>query len=193
LATWVRRQGVTVDVTSAVDLAGAMAEGIDPMHIVIHAHDGATASVRRAVSTGAARFVVGSSRQIAGLAESADRVQRVVIDTTAMDALTSEVLAQRGLELIGLHRRLDDPDDAIGMVALREMIAQMARIRRKHGVLLSRVSLAGLDVGERCLEPRILRRIAEAMNEVIGDACARHAFPRPGLTVSPTRSVLLPA
>jgi Pyridoxal-dependent decarboxylase, pyridoxal binding domain len=195
LAVWIRRHGVTVDVTSDVELAAAMADAIDPMHIVMHPQDGAAAPIRRAVNVGAARFVVRSSKQIAFLADSADRIQRVVIDATdaVADTLASKVLAHRGLELIGLHSRLDDPDDAIGMVKLREIIAAMVRIRREHGVLLSRVSVAGLDVGERCLEPRILRGVAEAMGEVIGDACARHRFPRPGLTLSPRRSALLSA
>jgi diaminopimelate decarboxylase len=50
-----------------------------------------------------------------------------------------------------------------------------------------------LEVGERCLQPRILRCVAEAIGEVIGDACARHRYPRPALTVSPGRAALLPA
>jgi hypothetical protein len=69
----------------------------------------------------------------------------------------------------------------------------MSRIRREHNVLLTRVSLAGLDVGEHWLEPRILRRVAGAMGEVIGDACARHRYPRPALTLSPSPAALLPA
>jgi diaminopimelate decarboxylase len=73
------------------------------------------------------------------------------------------------------------------------MIAAMSGIRREHGILLTRVSVAGLEVGERCLQPRILRCVAEAIGEVIGDACARHRYPRPALTVSPGRAALLPA
>ena len=195
LAAWIRREQVTVDVTNAGELDRALAAGIDPMHIVMHPQGRAAAPIRRAVNAGAARFVVGSSRQIAILADSADRIQRVVVDATdhAGDTLASEVLAHRGLELIGLHCRLDDPDDPIGAVKLREMIAEMARIRRDHAVLLTRISLAGMDVGEHCLEPRILRRVAEAMGEVVGEACARHRYPRPALTVSPSRVALLPA
>ena len=69
----------------------------------------------------------------------------------------------------------------------------MSRIRREHAVLLGRISLAGLDVGERYLEPRILRRVAEAIGEVIGDACAHHGYPRPALTLAPRGSALLPS
>jgi diaminopimelate decarboxylase len=195
LAAWIRRHGVTVDVTTAGELDYALAKGIDPMRIVMHAGDRVAASIPNAVNAGAARFVVGSSRQIAVLVGHADQIQRVVIDATdrPADALAPRVLAHRGLELIGLHCRTDDRVDAIGAVKLREMIAAMSGIRREHGILLTRVSVAGLEVGERCLQPRILRRVAEAIGEVIGDACARHRYPRPALTVSPGRAGLLPA
>ena len=195
LATWIRRERVTVDVANAGALDRALAVGIDPMHIVMHPHGRAVAPVRSAVNAGAARFVVGASRQIAILADSAERIQRVVVDATdhAGDTLASEVLAHRGLDLIGLHCKLDDPDDAIGAVKLRAMIAEMSWIRREHAVLLTRISLAGMDVGEHCHELRILRRVAEAVGEVVGEACARHRYPRPALTLSPSREALLPA
>ena len=163
------------------------------MHMVMYSGD--AASIRRGVDAGAARFVVASSLEIANVAASAERVQQVVVDASdhAVGALASDVLTHPELELIGLHCNLDDPDDAIGAVKLRQMVADMSRIRRAHNVLLTRVSLAGLDVGGHWLEPRILRRVAEAMGEVIGVACARHLFPRPALTLSPSPAALLPA
>jgi len=194
-AAWIRREQVTVDVTNAGELNRAIAARIDPMHIVMHPQGRAVAPIRGAVNAGAARFVVSSCRQIAILGDRADRTQRVVVDATdhAGGALASDVLTHPELELIGLHCNLDDPDDAIGTVKLRQMVAEIVRIRRAHNVLLTRVSLAGLDVGEHWLEPRILRRVAEAMGEVIGAACTQHRYPRPVLTVSPSRAALLPA
>ncbi len=193
LTAWIRRHRVTVDVTTAGELDRALASGIAPMRIVMHPGSGA-APIRHAVKAEAARFVVSSSQQIAILADSANRIQRVVIDATddAAGTLASGALAHRGLDLIGLHCRLDDPDDPIGAIKLRRLIAEMSWIRREHAILLTRISLAGLDVGEHCLEPRILRRVAEAIGEVIGDACARHRYPRPALTLAPRRSALLP-
>jgi len=193
VAAWIRRHGVTVDVTSAHDLDRATAAGIDPVHIVMHSGD--AASIRRGVNSGVPRFVVGSSLQIATLADSARRVQRVVVDATdhAGGTLASEVLTYPELELIGLHCNLEDSDDAIGAVQLRQIIAEMARIRHDKGVLLTRISLAGLDVGEPYIEPRILRRVGEAIGEVVGDACAAYRYPRPALSVSPSPITLLPA
>lgn len=190
---WIRRHRVTVDVATADELDRALAAGIAPSRIVVHPGSGAAAAIRHAVNLGAARFVVNSSRHIATLADGVGRTQRVVIDVTdaAADTLASEVLAHRGLDLIGLHCRLDDTDDAIGALRLHGLIAEMSWIRREHSVLLTRISVAGFDVGERGVEARILRRIAEAMGEVIGDACARHRYPRPALTLAPRRSALL--
>ncbi|MDT7762741.1 MAG: hypothetical protein QOC63_2161 [Mycobacterium sp.] len=195
LAAWIQRERVTVDVTGAGELDRAIAAGIDPTHIVMHPRGEAAAPIRAAVIAGAARFVVGSSQQVAILADSTEQNQRVVIDATNGSAcgLASQVLVHRGLDLIGLHCKLDDPDEVIGAVKLRAMIAEMSWIRREHSVLLTRISVEGVHIAERCLAPRILRGVAEAIGEVIGDACARHRYPRPALTLSPSRVALLPA
>jgi Pyridoxal-dependent decarboxylase, pyridoxal binding domain len=195
LAAWIRRERVTVDVTSAGELDRAIAAGIDPTHIVMHPQGRAAAPIRGAVIAGAARFVVGSSQQVAILAESTEQNQRVVIDATDGSAcgLASQVLVHRGLDLIGLHCKLDEPEDVIGAVKLRAMIAEMSWIRHEHSVLLTRISVEGLHIAEHCLAPRILRGVAEAIGEVIGDACARHRYPRPALTLSPSRVAFLPA
>ncbi len=195
LAAWMVTHRVTVDVATAGELDRALTARVDPRRIVVHPRDGGVEPIRRAVDAGAARFVVSSSRQIEVFAEDADRIQQVVVDVSYDTAgtLASEVLAHRGLDLIGLHCTLDDPDDGIGAVKLREMIVEMWRIRREHGIVLGRISLAGLDIGEWGLVPRILRRVAEATDEVIGETCAHYRYPRPALTVTPRHSALLPS
>jgi len=193
LAAWIRRHGVTVDVKTVAELERATAQGIDTMHIVMHPHGRAVAPIRHAVNAGVGRFVVGSSHQIGFLGSCVDQIQRVVIDATDGDAgtLAQEAVAQQALDVIGLHCTLG-ADDAIGAIKLRQVIAAMASFRREHGVLLTRVSLAGLDIGARCLDPRILRRVAEGIGEVVADACAQYRFPRPALTLSPSCNTLLP-
>jgi Pyridoxal-dependent decarboxylase, pyridoxal binding domain len=195
LTEWIRSHRVTVDVATAAELDRAVAAGIDPLRIVLHPGNGGAAAIRRAVDAGAARFVVSSRQQVAVLADSAARIQRVVIDPTddAAGSLVSAVLAHRGLDLVGLQSRLDDPDDGIGLDKLRRLIAEMAWIRREHAILLTRASVAGLDVGGWAHQPRVLRRVADAIGKVIGDACARHRYPRPALTLAPRRSALLPS
>jgi hypothetical protein len=192
VAAWICRHRVTVDVSTNAELDWAAAAGILPAQIVVHAQDASARATCRAANARAARFVVGSSEQIEALADATDERTQVVIDSTddAVGGLASEVLAHRQLELIGMHCRLS-ADDTIGSLSLRRTIAEMAWVRRRYGVLLTRVSVADLDVGDRC-EPWIIGRIAEAIHEVIGDACARHRYPRPALTVAPSRLALLP-
>lgn len=195
VAKWLRRQGVTVDVTTVGGLDRAVSAGMHPSRIVMHRGDGAAAPIRRAVRAGVGTFVVNSSLQVAILADGAERIQRVIVEGApgTASAVASQVLVHNQLDLIGLHCRLDDPDDPIGASRLRGLVAEMSAIRREHGVLLTRVSIADLDVGDWCHDPGVLRRVAEAVDEVIGDACARFRFPRPALTLSPKRAALLPA
>lgn len=194
VANWIRRQGVTVDVTTAAELDHAVLVDIPTSRIVMHLLDDTAAPIRHAVNAEVGRFVVSSSQQIAILASTAHRVQRVVVDVTRgnANALASQVLAHRQLDFIGLHCRLGDADDAISTARLGPMVAEMSRIRREHAILPTRISLAEMDLGEWCPEPRGLRRVADNIGEVISDACAQYRYPLPALTLSPGRAALLP-
>lgn len=193
VATWMRRHRVPVDVATIGELNRALLAGINPEQIIVAS--ASADAIRSGVAAGASRFVVESSRQVAVLANSADRIVRVLLDASPVpyDGLVSTIVDSRSLDLVGLHRTLDGSNDGFGEAQLREMIAEMARIRRDHGLLLSRISLAGLDVGAWAAEPRIVRRVADAIYEVVGEACAQYRFPRPALTLSPARSALMPS
>jgi diaminopimelate decarboxylase len=187
---WIHRHRVAVDVTTDGELAQAVVAGTEPGRIVIHPRDGAPLT-QRAVNIEAARFVVSSSRHVARLAAHTQQRRQVLVDATAdaVGDLASDVLGHKELHLIGLHCRLD-PGDVVGALTLSRAIGEMSWIRRRHDVLLTQISLANLDVGQRC-ERWILRRVAGAISEVIDDACARHRFPRPALTLAPSRGALL--
>ena len=191
VAKWMRREGATVDVTSADELDRATVAGIPASRLVMHCTDANPDPIRCALDAGAARFVVGAPRQIAALAESTRREQ-VVVDVASPEAnaLTSEVLAHDRLDLIGLHCRLDDGDDAAHVV--QTLIVQMSRLSSDHGIVLSRISLADFD-RDACGDLRALRRVAEAITDAVEDACAHCRYPRPAFTLSPTRASLLPA
>jgi diaminopimelate decarboxylase len=189
---WIQRHGVAVDVTTDGELAQALVSGTDPGRIVLHPRDGIGEPTRRAVNVEAGRFIVRSSRHISRLAaHTQQRRQQVLIDATAdtVGDLASDVLAHRELDLVGVHCRLQ-PGDVVGALTMSRAIDEMAWIRRRYDVLVTQISLANLDVGERC-ERWILRRVTAAISEVIDDACARHRFPRPALTLAPSRGALL--
>jgi diaminopimelate decarboxylase len=188
---WIQRQRVAVDVTTDGELAQAVVAGTEPGRIVMHSREGQGEPSRRAVNIEAGRFVVSSSRHVARLAALTQRRQQVFVDANAdtVGGLVSDVLAHRELDLVGLHCRLDS-GDVVGALTLSRAIGEMSWIRRRYDVLVTQITLANLDVGQRC-ERWILRRVTGAISEVIDDACARHRFPRPALTLAPSRGALL--
>ena len=194
VADWVKRHGVNVDVTSVDELDLAVAKGISPSRLIMHRDDATARPIRLAVNAGVGRFVVDSGQQIAMLASSAQGPLRVLVDVTTQsaDALATEVMSRQRLDLIGLHSRLGDSDQETAGDTVGEMIAQMSWIRRKHGVILTRVSLAEAAATELC-ERSYLRGVAEDLDEAVDDACARYRYPRPALVLPMRRSALDPA
>ena len=127
LAAWIRRHGVTVDVTTDRRARLCPGEGDRP-HAHRHAPGGPGCGVdprRRQRRSGKVRRRLEPADRGAGRQRRPDPASRHRCNRPA-GGLGSEVLAHPGLELIGLHCKLDDPDDAIGAVKLREMVAAMS-------------------------------------------------------------------
>jgi diaminopimelate decarboxylase len=80
IAGWIRREGVTVDVTGADELDWAVVAGIHPSHIVMHGLDDAVGL--SALDVGVGRFIVDSAEQMAMLRACATRPQAVLVDVT---------------------------------------------------------------------------------------------------------------
>lgn len=194
VADWVKRHGVSVDVTTADELDIAVAEGISPPRLVMHCADATARPIRLAVNAGVGRFVVHSGQQIALLASSAQRAQRVLVDVTTQsaDVLAAEAMSRQRLDLIGLHCRLGDADRETAGDSVREMIAQMSWIRWKYEVILTRVSLAEFHATELGCDRGYLRGVSEDLDEAIDDACARYRYPRPALVLAMRQSALSP-
>lgn len=190
-AEWLRRYRATVDVTTAAEFNLALASGIRSAQLVMHPRN--AAAIARAAIGQAARLVVDTDAQAAAAARGARRREQVFVHAgEKMDPVIAEVVAQPRLELVGLHCTAEPSDDPLGIGALRSALAEMAMIRRRHSVVLSRVSLAGVDGGLMCLRPWALRRVAEALDDVLEEQCVRFRYPRPVLTVAPTLSALVP-
>jgi hypothetical protein len=92
-----------------------------------------------------------------------------------------------------LHYRADGSDLTGLAEIIVAMIAEMSGISRKFGGVLSRLSVGDVDVTDGEVEPRILRRVAQTINEIVEEACIRFRYPRPALTLSPCPITLLPA
>jgi diaminopimelate decarboxylase len=190
IAGWMRRQGVTVDVTGVDELDWAVVAGIRPSHIVMHGFDEGSGAI--ALDYGVGRVIVDSAEQVAMLRASATRPQGILLDIT--DAcLDDPATVDRRVWLDGLHYQADGADIAGLSENLFGMVAEMALISRKRAAVLSRLSVGDVDLTNCDGDPRSLRRAAGTIDEVVEEACVRFRYPRPALTVSPRPSTLMPA
>lgn len=194
VAGWIRREDVTVDIADADELDWAVVSGIDPSHIVMHGVDERSGSI--AVDYGVGRYIVDSVDQVAILGSRFGHGGRsVLVDASGecLDELVVAVTADRRLELVGLHCRADGSEVTELAQIIFAMISEMACIRRGRRVLLSRLSVSDVDLTQHGVDPRSMRLVAELIHEAVEESCVRFRYPRPGLTMSPSTSTLLPA
>ncbi len=186
VARWVRDHGSTVTVCGSEDLAVAIGVGVHPMRLVVHANGfSGDELVFCSANLGVGRIVADSAEQVRLLASCTvrHRRQRVILGTTATESVTAVLNGPR-LDLVGLYREIDSGPDCFTEypVAVGELVAGMADIRRRHDVVLTRVLVGGaFDLGAPTED---LSGFAEAIEMAVDDACATLRFPRPVVVVS---------
>jgi diaminopimelate decarboxylase len=220
VARWAREEGLGVDVCSAGELAIAQAGGVDPARIIMHGNAKSPDELREASRVGVGRIVLDSCIEIAYLAGLARTRQRVLIRVTpdidihghravttgisdqkfgftlagdqASDAV-KRVLAHPILDLVGLHCHIGSQvtDAAHYGEAIRRMIAAMADIRAKYGVILTELNIGGghgipYVAGDSELD---LDQLARTIEDALDEACAAEHFPRPTIVVEPGRAI----
>ncbi|OBI80198.1 diaminopimelate decarboxylase [Mycobacterium asiaticum] len=220
VARWVREEGLGIDVCSPGELAVALAGGLDPARVIMHGNAKSPDELREAVAVGVGRIVVDSDIEIAYLAGLARRRQRVLIRVTpeidihghrAVPTGVSDqkfgftldrgqaaraiqrVLAHPILDLIGLHCHIGSQvtDAALYCEAIRRMIATMADVRARHGVILTELNIGGghgvpYTRGDGELN---LNELAGVIEDALDEACAAERFPRPVVVVEPGRAI----
>lgn len=220
VARWAREEGLAVDVCSAGELAIALVGGVEPRRIVMHGNAKSHDELRAAVRVGVGRIVLDSCIEIAYLAGLADRPQRVLIRLTpdidihghrAVTTGTSDqkfgftldgpetadavarVLAHPNLSLIGLHCHIGSQvtDPAHYGEAIRRMIAVMADIRARHGVILTELNIGGgHGIPYLAGDPELdIDELARVIDDALDMACAVERFPRPLIVVEPGRAI----
>ncbi|MGN2640992.1 diaminopimelate decarboxylase [Nocardia takedensis] len=221
VASWVAEEGLWVDVCSSGELALALAAGVPPRRIIVHGNGKTCDELRAAVRAGVGRIVVDSPAEITLLSALATTpvdvllrlspgidvhghpaVHTGVLDQkfgfplgseAAADAV-ARVLRQPNLRLVGLHchlgSQIHDPDHY--GEAVRRLVAEMAVIRREHGVLLTELDLGGGHaVAYRPGDAELnLTELAQVLEDALDAACARQHFPRPVLILEPGRAIV---
>lgn len=194
VARWARDEGLGIDVCSNGELATALAGGVDPARIVLHGNAKTPDELREAVRVGVGRIVVDTGIEVAYLAGLARRRQPVLVrvapDADGHTAETVErVLAHPILDPVGLHCHVGSQvgDPARYGAAIRRLMATMADIRARHGVILTELNIGGGHAipyapGEPELD---LVALNATIEDALDEACAAERFPRPTVVVEP--------
>jgi diaminopimelate decarboxylase len=220
VARWAREEGLGVDVCSSGELAVALAGGVDPARIVMHGNAKSPGELRDATNAGVGRIVLDSTMEIAYLAGLARRRQPVLVRVTpdvdihghravttgvsdqkfgftlagdhAADAVR-RVLAHPILDLVGLHCHIGSQisDPALYGEAIRRMIAAMADVRARHGVILTELNIGGGHaIPYLTGDPELdLDGLSREIEDSLDEACAAEHFPRPAIVVEPGRAI----
>lgn len=190
VAEWVRRRGLGVDVSGADELRLALGAGLPAARVAAQCPDATTVEAAMAAAVG--RFVIGSWAEVMLLANRQAATPRVLIDVTEApgERLAASVVAMSRLDVVGLRCRIGG-DTADAADAVRGMIEQMARLRRAHGVIMTRACLSGFGRGGA--ESDELRQSVHELQLTVEEACAQLRYPRPALVLSLDAAALVGA
>ncbi|SUA32559.1 diaminopimelate decarboxylase [Mycolicibacterium smegmatis] len=189
VARWVRDRSVAVEVRDGHELAIAQSAGVHPSRVTAHA-EGLSIDELVFCSVGlrVGRVVVTRADHVDVLAVTRRR-QAVLLGSlrrrlsrTVFDCATVDVVGMYGDVDHAAHHSVSYPS------AVGAMLAEMSRIRRDHGVMLTRIALGGrhLTFGAGAGE---LSEVSAAVDGTLDDACATLRFPRPSVVVSASPAV----
>jgi diaminopimelate decarboxylase len=214
VAKWARDQRLAIDLRTGTELAVAIAAGIHPARMTVHADGMSDSELRATANLESGRVVVSSVSQIDLLASAAVRTQDVFVcvsdvnapvlsmagtkkrgfrfDSIELDRAVEAVLAAKRLNLVGVHCEVgsEDNDFVSYPAAIGHMITEMTQIRRRDGVVLTRLGLGGgraVPSGDWAVE---LPELASQIDESLDDACATLRYPRPLVVVSPGLAIV---
>lgn len=204
VARWVREHRVTVEVISVAELCQTVSAGIGPDLLTVYTDGFDAADVGGLASLGPGRVVIGCVEHVDIFGGSVEEGRRSVVlrmresarshgtgfdfDSRDADMAVERVLAHPALDLIGLHCDVGSADDdsAGYSAAIGDLLAQMEHIRRRFGLLLTRLGLGGGRFVCRGVTEETRRALGAAIDAATDDACATLRFPRPVVTVALT-------
>jgi diaminopimelate decarboxylase len=214
---WMAAEGLSLDVSSAGELALARAAGFPASRIVMHGNVKTSEDLKAALAYGVSRIVVDSFDEIAQLGSLATRGQEVMIRVTpGIDAHTHakiatgvedqkfgfslasgaaleavlRVVEQPSLRLVGLHCHLGSQIRHVA--SYEEAVRRMVRLIASCGTRIEQ-----LDLGGGFCAPYLrgdsdfdLAGFAHRVLGALNYECALHRVPPPRLLVEPGRSIV---
>ena len=199
MARWVRTHDVAITIQTSDDLATAIAAGIHPRRLAVHA-DGVVPNelVSCTASLAVIDIVVDSLGQVAILdgAVTPGHRQAVLIHLLGdaapgvADLLIAAATVSPRLHLTGLHTDVgsQETDFLSYPAAVGELICTMRRTVQVHRKVLTRLSLGGAPspADARMYE---LTRQAALIDQSVHDAYVTADFPRPTVALSATADI----
>jgi diaminopimelate decarboxylase len=206
MAGWIAREGMSLDVCSAGELAVARSVRFPADRILLHGNAKTPDDLRAAIGYGVGRIVIGSAPEIVRLAALARWRQRVLIRVTpgtgaqAHPAVTTGMEDQKPgfciasgdaadavrkafshpeLELVGLHCHLGTQLTELRAykLAAARLVQFMAAVRNRHGVALAELNLGGGHAVPYLAGDEFSARPASRTGSA---ACSRPSAPRTG-------------
>jgi len=198
IARWAAEEGAGVGVCSHGELATALVAGVDPNQIVMHGMATTPGELCKAANAGVGRIVVDGPTEIALLAAGVRQPQAVQlrvssdIDGHAADAI-QRALEQPLLNLAGLHCNIGSQvtDASLYGEAIRQMVALMAEVRARHGMILTELNIGGgQGVPYASGDPELdLAALRDFIDDALDASCAAERFPRPTIVLEPGRAI----
>ena len=213
VAQWARDKSLSTDVRTGEELAVAIAAGIHPARMTVHADTMSESDLRATVKLTPGRVVVSSFKQIEAVAAAVEhRSQSVFVhvidvnaptlavadghysmcdgfrlDSTALDRAISAIVNNARLDLVGLYCDVgvSEHDSVSYPAAIGHIITEMTQIRRQYGAVLALLGLGGGRVVPASDWSVALRELAGQIDESLDDACATMRYPRPIVVLSP--------
>ncbi len=218
VARWARDNGLPVDIQTGEEIAVAIAAGIRPNRMTVHAAAMRESDLRATVNLAPGRVVVSSTKQIELLATAVEhRTQGIFVrvidvkvpalapavgkysfqggfrlDSTKLDAVVAAIVNNARLDLLGLYGDVGvlEHDFVSCQAAIGHIITEMDHINREHGVVLTRLGLGGGRTVPSGDWALELPSLAGQIDESLGDACATMRYPRPIVVLSPGRALM---
>ena len=219
IAHWIAEDGLSIDVASGGELAGALAGGVPAARIGLHGNNKSLREIGRAVTAGVGAIVVDSEieiERIASAAAAVDRIQavRLRINTgvhanthdflaTAREdqkfgipikdapALVAKIRAERHLKFIGLHQHVGSQ-----IFSPDGFIESSRRLVRLHAQLLEGGEIAELNLGggfgvnyKPADQAPELEVFIDAIVRAIADECKALQIGLPALAFEPGRYI----
>ncbi len=213
VAQWARDKNLSVDVRTGEEMAVAIAAGVHPVRMTVHAEMLSESDLRATINLAPGRVVVSSFKHIEVLATTVEhRAQGVFIhvidvnapalavadgqfslqggfrlDSTGLDRAIEAIINNARLDLVGLYCDVgkSEHDFVSYPAAIGHIITEMTHIRRQYGVMLTLLGLGGGRAVPAGDWPVALPGLAGQIDESLDDACATMRYPRPIIVLSP--------